>query len=60
MVKSCYNLAHTEAEMTVALLARNFLLMILMPILLGRWIAVRRRVGWGFLALAQWRLSCPR
>ncbi len=37
--------------MTVALLALNFLLMILMPILLGRWIAVRRRVGWGLFGI---------
>ena len=37
--------------MTVALLALNFLLMILLPILLGRWIAVRRRVGWGLFGI---------
>lgn len=37
--------------MTVALLALNFLLMILLPILLGRWIVVRRRVGWGLFGI---------
>lgn len=37
--------------MIVALLALNFLLMILMPILLGRWIAARRQVRWGLFGI---------
>lgn len=37
--------------MIVALLALNFLLMVLMPILLGRWIAARRQVRWGLFGI---------
>ncbi|MCA9954150.1 MAG: YhfC family intramembrane metalloprotease [Anaerolineales bacterium] len=37
--------------MTIALLALNFLLMILMPILLGRWIAAQRQVRWGLFGI---------
>ncbi|MBK8901601.1 MAG: YhfC family intramembrane metalloprotease [Anaerolineaceae bacterium] len=37
--------------MVTTLLALNFLLMVLMPIFLGRWIAVRRHVGWGLFGI---------
>lgn len=37
--------------MITVLLALNFLLMILMPILLGLWIAARRRVRWGLFGI---------
>lgn len=37
--------------MVTVLLAINFLLMILMPIFLGIWIARRRRVGWGLFGI---------
>lgn len=37
--------------MVTVLLTINFLLMILLPILLGRWIVARRRVGWGLFGI---------
>ncbi len=37
--------------MVPVLLAINFLLMIILPILLGRWIAARRQVGWGLFGM---------
>jgi uncharacterized membrane protein YhfC len=37
--------------MVPVLLAINFLLMMILPILLGRWIAAKRRVGWGLFGM---------
>lgn len=37
--------------MLIGLLFLNFLLMIVMPVFLGRWIARRRRVGWGLFGI---------
>ncbi|MCP4421123.1 MAG: YhfC family intramembrane metalloprotease [Chloroflexi bacterium] len=37
--------------MVTVLLALNFLLMLILPILLGRLIAARRRVGWGLFGI---------
>ena len=37
--------------MILVLLALNFLLMILLPLLLGRWIARRRGASWGLFGV---------
>lgn len=46
--------------MILVLLALNFLLMILLPLLLGRWIARRRGPVGACLAWERWLLCCPR